>query len=240
VAIGLSASLWLTLTALVVTGAAWVQALSLFNVSVQLSTPRWVVGRALSLYQTFTFGSMALGSWLWGMVSDVTGPGTALIISAGVLVAGAAMGLVRAVPEFSSLDLDPLNQFSTPQLKLDLKGRSGPIMVMIDWHIPPENTEAFLAVMTERRRMRLRDGARQWVLLRDLENPEIWTESYHAPTWTEYIRHNQRRTKADAEMYDRLLALHQGPDRPRVHRLIERQTVPQHDDMPIIQHPKIL
>ncbi len=34
-------------------------ALSLFNMTVQLSTPRWVVGRALSLYQTTTFGGMA-------------------------------------------------------------------------------------------------------------------------------------------------------------------------------------
>ena len=41
-------------------------ALSLFNVTVQLSTPRWVVGRALSLYQTATFGGMALGSWIVG------------------------------------------------------------------------------------------------------------------------------------------------------------------------------
>ncbi len=54
-------------------GACWVLALSLFNVTVQLSTPRWVVGRALSLYQTATFGGMALGSWLWGIVAEATG-----------------------------------------------------------------------------------------------------------------------------------------------------------------------
>lgn len=239
VILAMSTWLWLSMLVLVFAGAAWVQALSLFNVSVQLSTPRWVVGRALSMYQTCTFGGMAAGAWIWGLVSDATGPEAALALSAAALLPGAAMGLVRAVPEFSALDLDPLGRFSAPAVKLDLRGRSGPIMVMIDWDIPADRTDEFLAVMAARRRIRLRDGARQWVLLRDLENPEIWTEAYHVATWTEYIRHNERRTKADADIQDRLIELNRG-ERPRVHRLIERQTVPLHDDMPILQHPKVL
>jgi predicted MFS family arabinose efflux permease len=52
--------------ALIVTGACWVLALSMFNVTIQLSTPRWVIGRALALYQTGTFGGMAAGSLIWG------------------------------------------------------------------------------------------------------------------------------------------------------------------------------
>ena len=91
----------------------------------------------------------------------------------------------------------------------------------------------------DRRRIRIRDGARQWVLLRDLENPETWTESYHVATWVEYVRHNQRRTKADAEVTERLMKLHRGPERPRVHRMIERQTVPLQDDMPLKSNPEI-
>ena len=60
-------------------------------------------------------------------------------------------------------------------------------------------------------------------LLRDLENPELWIERYQYPTWLEYVRHNQRMTKADAIVGERLRALHKGPDRPRVRRMIERQ-----------------
>ena len=60
--------------------------------------------------------------------------------------------------------------------------------------------------MAERRRIRRRDGARQWTLKRDLENPQIWIETYHTPTWIEYIRHNQRMTHADAVVGDRLQA----------------------------------
>ena len=214
-------------------GACWVLALSLFNVTVQLSAPRWVVGRALSLYQAATFGGLATGAWTWGALADRFDLATSLATAGGALVLAALVGLRLRVPEFGSLDLSPLEQFREPRLRLGLKARSGPIMIMVDYEIAQEDIPAFLATMVERRRIRLRDGARQWVLLRDLENPETWTESYHVATWVEYIRHNQRRTQADAEVTSRLLALHKGPQRPRVHRMIERQTVPLDDDLPL-------
>lgn len=238
--VALSTTLWLTLPGLMLAGAAWVSALSLFNVSTQLATPRWVVGRALAIYQTATFGGMAFGSWLWGAISEHWSTESALLIAVGVMVAGVAMGRVWAMPDFSDLNLDPADRFHEPTLRLDLRGRSGPIMVMIDYDVAPENTAAFLALMAERRVIRLRDGARQWALLRDLENPDIWVESYHVSTWVEYIRHNQRRTQTDATNRDRLLTLHRGPAAPRVHRMIERETVPLHDDLPILENPKIL
>ena len=236
--LGLSRDVLLSHAVLLPAGACWVLALSLFNVTIQLSTPRWVVGRALSLYQTATFGGMALGSWIWGLTADAFGPGYALI-SAGVLLLGcAAIGLRFALPQFGSKDLDPLNSFSEPVLRLDLRPRSGPIMIMVDYHIAQADIAEFLVLMAARRRIRIRDGARQWGLLRDLENPDIWVESYHVPTWIEYVRHNQRRTKADAENTEQLQRLHASPDRPRVHRMIERQTVPLQDDMPLREPPE--
>jgi hypothetical protein len=72
--------------------------------------------------------------------------------------------------------------------------------------------------------MRRRDGARHWTLLRDLEDPELWYETFQSPTWVEYMRHNTRATQADADIGDRIRALHTGPERPRVHRMIVRQT----------------
>lgn len=131
------------------------------------------------------------------------------------------------------------NSFAEPELRLDIRPRSGPIMVMVDYHIEQHNVHAFLEAMVARRRIRIRDGAKQWALLRDLENPDIWTETYHVPTWVEYVRHNQRRTYADAAVSEKLLSLHKGPDKPRVHRMIERQTVPLHDDMPLKPHIEI-
>jgi MFS family permease len=111
VLVAVSTTLWLVLPGLLMAGAAWVSALSLFNVSTQLATPRWVVGRALAVYQTATFGGMALGSWLWGWISEVGSPQTALLIAAGVMVAGAALGRVLPMPDFSDVNLDPANRF---------------------------------------------------------------------------------------------------------------------------------
>lgn len=238
VGLGLSRDVLLSHLVLLPAGACWVLALSLFNVSIQLSTPRWVVGRALSLYQTATFGGMALGSWVWGTTADAFGTGYALISAGVVLLVCAAMGLRFALPEFGTLDLDPQDSFREPVLRLDLLPRSGPIMIMIDYDIAQADIAGFLALMAVRRRIRIRDGARQWGLLRDLENPGIWVESYHVPTWIEYVRHNLRRTKADAENSEQLLQLHRGPGRPRVHRMIERQTVPLRDDMPLREPPE--
>lgn len=219
--------------ALLLAGACWVLALSLFNVTVQLATPRWVVGRALSFYQTAVFGGMAVGAWSWGALADGQGVSFALCAAAVLLLLGMVLGLWLWLPEFSTLDLAPLDRFRAPEPVLDIKARSGPIMVMIDYVIDPGDTDTFLGLMQERRRIRIRDGARQWALLRDMESPREWMESYHVPTWLDYLRHNHRRTKADAENYDSLRALHRGiDDRPRVHRMIERQTVPVHDDLP--------
>ena len=221
----------LTCAGLVISGACWVLALSLFNTIVQLSTPRWVVGRALSLYQTVTFGGIAGGSWIWGIAADNYGVANALLMSAVVMLFGIVIGLKFAMPAFESLNLDPLNRFTEPALGLDITPRSGPVVIQVDYEIHDHDVPEFLKLMGERRRIRIRDGARNWALMRDLEKPGSWTETYHTPTWVEYIRHNQRRTQVDGENTDRLRALHRGEAAPHVHRMIERQAIPPSDDL---------
>lgn len=220
-------------------GACWVLALSLFNVSIQLSTPRWVVGRALSLYQTATFGGMAGGSWLWGAVAENAGTNIALFGSALVLVGCAAIGLRFALSEFGTANFDASGTFREPALALDIRPRSGPIVVTVEYNIAQEDVPAFLKLMADRRRIRIRDGARQWLLWRDLEHPELWSESYHVPTWIDYIRHHERRTVADSANIEQLRRLHRGTEPPKVRRMIERQTVPLRDDTPFRDHPEI-
>ncbi|SOC84209.1 Predicted arabinose efflux permease, MFS family [Ensifer adhaerens] len=217
--------------AAVVAGGCWVIALSLFNTIVQLSTPRWVVGRAVSFYQTASFGGMAAGSWLWGSVAESSDSATALSIAAIVTAVGVVIGFFLPMPVFEELDLDPLDRFREPDLSLEILPRSGPIAINIDYEIADQDVSEFLKLMVERRRIRIRDGAQAWALMRDLENPHIWTETYHTPTWVDYVRHNHRRTKADALNFDQIRALHRGEHPPKVHRMIERQVIPPSDDV---------
>ncbi|XDA98331.1 MFS transporter [Sulfitobacter sp. LCG007] len=217
---------------LLLAGFCWVICLSLFNVTVQLSTPRWVVGRVIALYQTGVFGGMAAGSWLWGAVAESAGLQYALFGAGATMLLGILAGRYAPLPDSSDLNLDPLNRFREPALELDINQRSGPIMIMVDYEIAQKDVPRFLELMGERRRIRIRDGAQNWAVLRDLENPDLWTESYHVPTWVEYVRHHERRTQADAETSDALRALHKGDGPIRVHRMIERPTVSLRDDIP--------
>ena len=226
-------SLGTSAIALIVCGACWMTANSLLNVSLQLSTPRWVVGRALSFFMMSNALGMVGGSWLWGLLAETHTVQFAMAASAMLLLTGAAVGYRLPLPEFESLNLDPSNRFIEPTLALQLKQRTGPILIMIDFHIADHDIPEFLLTMAARRRMRLRNGARRWSLLRDLENPFIWTEKYYVATWVEYIRHNQRHTMSDSGTSDALRAMHQGDGAPQVRRMIERQTVPKQADPPI-------
>jgi MFS family permease len=219
----ISTWMWLTALPICVAGACWVLTLSTFNATVQLSAPRWVVGRAVSIYQMATFGGMAGGSWVWGWLTVHLGIEQAMLAAASALVVGGTIGLFSPLPPLATLDLDPLNRWREPQVALDIEPRSGPIIVTVEYLIRDEDVIAFLEAMSERRRIRKRDGARQWTLLRDLVNPELWIERYESPTWVEYVRHNQRVTQADAEIGDRVRSLHKGPNPPVARRLIERQ-----------------
>lgn len=219
-------------------GASWVMALSLFNATVQLSTPRWVVARVLALYQTATFGGMATGAWAWGAVASVAGWHQALLVCAGVLVIGIGIGRWLRIPEFGMLNLDPVNRFQEPKLALDIRGRSGPIHVMVTYHIDADDVPEFMRLMARRRAARRRDGARGWALLRDMEHPELWSESYHIATWDEYVRHNLRHTTSDAEVTSALHALNKG-EGPHVHRLIERHAAPSSEDVPLMDRPNV-
>lgn len=225
VVVGLSGWLVLTLPALMAAGAGWVLALSSFNVTVQTSAPRWVVARALALYQMAAFGGMAAGSWIWGRTAEADGIAVALAASGGILAACALVGMRLPLLQ-GDLKLEPLSLWQEPEVAVPIEPRSGPVVITIEYRVREQDAPAFLEAMGERRRIRRRDGARHWTLLRDLHDPELWIERYHTPTWVDYVRHHQRFTREDLAVAERVRALHSGLEPPRVHRMIERQPGP--------------
>jgi MFS family permease len=227
--ISASSSLLLTAASLMVCGGSWTLGLSRLNVSLQFATSRWVVGRALAIHQTLVFTGMTAGAWLWGALAEAHGIGAALAAAAALMLASAAVGLVYPIPA-TSADFDPLNQFREPKLALDIRPRSGPIRIAVEYLIREKDTDTFLQIMEERKRIRRRDGARHWTLARDLERPDCWIETFHYSTWLDYVRFSQRITKADEDVIKRIRALHHGGELPAIRRLIERPTTP-HDPL---------
>ena len=222
-AAGISRALPLTIAGLLLAGGGWVLALSTFNVAVQLATPRWVVARALALYQMAAFGGMAAGSWLFGFVAEGHGVAIALEAAAACQLASFILGLFAPIPMKGRIDLE-LRDWTEPTTIVPVEPRSGPIVTTIEYRIEESDIPRFLEIMNERRRIRRRDGARHWTLLRDLMEEDLWIERYHVATWLDYIRHNRRRTQADTVNTAQILELHKGDSPPIVHRRIERQT----------------
>lgn len=219
-----SSAFILTALALFGAGVGWVLALSTFNVTVQLSAPRWVVARVLALYQMAAFGGLASGSWLWGWVAKTQSVDSALLAAAGALLFSAVVGWLLPLQPSADRNLDPLRQYREPQTAVPVDLRTGPVVVTVEWIIDEDDIVAFLRAMADRRRIRRRDGAHRWTLLRDLHDPRVWIERYKTATWLDYLRHNSRITQDDAVVPERLRALHRGDGPPKVRRLIERPT----------------
>ncbi|WEX79696.1 MFS transporter (plasmid) [Sinorhizobium numidicum] len=219
----LTASIPIAALALAVGGAGWLLTWTGLDVSIQLSSPRWVVGRTLSIYYALSYGGMAAGSWVWGAVAQNFSLTIALEAAAVVLLLAAGAAFVLPIQLWEETDREA-SEFVPPPLAFNLQPRSGPIVIKVDYVIGEHRLEAFLECMRDRRRIQSRAGARNWTLQRNLQNPTLWTETFRTPTWTDYLRLNHRLTATDQDVDKRLAALHDGDLPPEPVLSIERAT----------------
>jgi MFS family permease len=89
-AMAVSHSMALALLAAALGGIGWVLALTTLNVAMQVRSPDAILGRCLAVYQAITFGSMAIGAWVWGAIADWSN----LPRSMGIAAAWLAVSLV--------------------------------------------------------------------------------------------------------------------------------------------------
>ncbi len=221
VAVALSRQPVLTAAALVVAGAVWMAAVALFNIGVQLSAPRWVAGRSLAAFQASIAGGIAIGSWGWGYLTDQAGVQTALLVSAAMMLLSPLLGLWLRMPPVGARNEDA-EVLADPEVRLSLTGRSGPLVVEIEYRVDQESARAFHNVMQEVQLSRQRNGAYGWSIARDIADPELWMERYHCPTWLDYLRQRNRSTQSERALHQRAMDFHLGPDPVRVRRMLER------------------
>ena len=221
-AVALSTNAILTAIALVLAGAVWMLAVALFNIGVQLSAPRWVAGRSLAAFQASIAGGIALGSWGWGHLTDLAGVETALLVSAGLMLISPLLGIWLRMPPVGARNEDATELLADPEVRLSLTGRSGPLVVEIEYRVAQDNARAFHNVMQEVQLSRQRNGAYGWSIARDIGDPELWTERYHCPTWLDYLRQRNRATQSERALHQRAIDFHLGPDPIRVRRMLER------------------
>jgi len=221
IVLGLSSWLALSMLALFVAGGCWTLALSTFNITVQTSVPRWVTGRALAAYQMCVFGGLALGSVVSGQIARSAGTEEALMFAGVAMLVGLVAARRYAIKSSESIDLNPhtLPLNSLPQLDLD--PRAGPIIVTIEYRVAQENSAAFVEAAHKLALLRRGDGASDWTLIQDLDEPERWIERFQAPTWLDHLRRQSRMTVATHAASEFVRTFHYG-DPPVVRRYIER------------------
>jgi len=202
IALGLSTNPVLSAAAMAVTGLFWVWTLATLNATVQLLSPAWVRGRAMSLYMLAFSGIYPLGSLFAGAVASGTSTSYAIVAMSSAAVLIGLGGLRLAVPSLDEVariehegDLDA--QPHPDQVE------GSPVMVLNTWVIADDDLVPFLEAMNELRLVRLRTGALRWRLYREVGDPHRMTEVVVVASWTDHLAQHRRIDAAAAALIRR-------------------------------------
>lgn len=217
-----SHSLLLSAAAFFFIGIANMQTASLFNIGVQLTSPRWVTARALSLYSSAMTGGIAVGAVIWGHIAARYGVSVALALSGGAAAATALVSHFLPLPREEEIDTASVELGSEPEVAMALTMRSGPVVVEVEYEVALADARAFYEVALRMQGVRHRNGGFNWSIARDIADPTLWTERYHCPTWGDYLRMRDRYTQADLELLHSVDSFCEGGQRRRVRRWLER------------------
>ena len=221
-ALGLGSNLVIALGAAALAGGAWTLLITFFNVVVQLSVPRWVLGRSLAVYQATVAAGLSFGAALWGWLAAQTDVHTAIMVAGAAMILSLVLNIVAPIRDASHGDTESVPAASAPELAIAINGNSGPIIVELEYRIPASQARKFYHKARQVQRMRGRNGAYGASLSRDLSDPELWLERAHFPTWNDYLRARDRPTQAERDLIAELRGMHVGPDAPRLQRRLER------------------
>jgi MFS family permease len=198
---------WVAVLACIMAGASWIIVLATLNVSAQAALPEWVRGRGLAAYVTVFFGTMSIGSALWGWVAERLGLAPAHYLAAAGAVAAIVLSRRWRLQTGPAADLTPSMHWPEPVLKGAVSNDAGPVLVTVEYHVAPENRAAFLAALAPIARERKRDGAYAWGVFRDTAHETRYLETFLLDSWLEHVRQHHRVTSADRLAQERLRAL---------------------------------
>ncbi|MEM9129912.1 MAG: MFS transporter [Pseudomonadota bacterium] len=201
-------------------GLSWIAVLTSFNVSAQTALPDWVRARGLAVFLMVFFGSMSLGSVLWGQIASFTSIPTALFIAAAGLGLGALITRKSIVGQGEVLDLSPAAMWPDAPALSEARTVNRAAMVTVEYSIDDKDRQAFLDAMHIFSKERLRDGAMRWALHESVENPGLWVESFHLPSWAEHLEQHRRVTREDADVQTKLNAFDTRASGPVVRHFI--------------------
>lgn len=197
-------------------GVCWTGVLSSLYVSAHVSLPEWVRARGLSIYLIVFFGSMSLGSIIWGQVATLTSIETALLIASVGIAAFIPLTWRAKLNQGDALDLNPSMHWpATSTFEGNANGR-GRVMIQITYKIAEPDRSRFLQLMQELSKSRRRHSAYDWAIVESLETPGTFVETWFEASWVEHMRHHERISMADKVIQDQIRRLHQNDGPPVV------------------------
>jgi MFS family permease len=219
---GLAKGPVLALLASLIAGVSWIAVLASLNISAQYALPDWVRGRGLAMYVMVLFGSLTIGSVLWGQVASMLGLPLAHFIAAGGALIAIPATRRWKIRTGRGPDLTPSMHWPMPIVARHVEDDRGPVLVTVEYRINPKDREAFLATLEKLAHERRRDGAYSWGIFEDTAEEGRFIETFLVESWLEHLRQHKRVTKADRVLQEHVYRFLR--DKPKVTHLIAATT----------------
>jgi MFS family permease/quinol monooxygenase YgiN len=194
---GLTETPAIALFAALVAGLSWIAAISILSFSAQSAMPEWVRGRGSALFVSVMFGTLSIGSGLWGQLAGLMGlPGAHLLAAAGALLV-VPMTARWKLHDGGGGDLTPSKYWPEPVLDHEVQPDQGPVLVTVEYRIDPKSRDPFLDALDDLAEQRKRDGAYRWGVFEDIAEQGRFLETFLVDSWLEHLRQHERTTNAD-------------------------------------------
>jgi len=199
-AAGAVSSLVFLAAVVLVAGAGWLVFISLTSALVQTLAPDWARARVLAVFILIFQGGIAAGSAAWGAVATRTGIPTALLFAGLGTMATIALRGIAKLPE-ATADMTSWNHWRMPAIQEEASAlEHGPVLVTVRYRVQSQHADAFLRAMQKYGRIRRRDGASWWGVFRDLEEADVYLETFLVTSWAEHVRQHDRFTRGDRDV----------------------------------------
>jgi len=171
---------------LAIAGWTWTILLGSLNAEVQVYLPAWVRARGIGLYGIAVYGGQGIGSLAMGFAAERYGLTRALMIGALSLLVGATSAIWAPLRELSDIDRSPAVTWVEPSTSPNREDAHVALVVTMTYEVADGSEAEFLNQIRSLRRIRLRNGATSWELLRDTTSATSFSERFSVPNWDQY------------------------------------------------------
>ena len=212
----------------IVMGAGGVSYITIFSQLYTIgmkSAPKWIGARVLAVYLLILNGGLAVGSVIWGIITNTIGIPITLSISSLALAVTIITRKRYSSTLVDDLDFTPAgsDHWSLPsQLSIDPANSEGQTLITIDYKIDPKLSEEFEKRVLELGIILKSEGMAYWGLFQDPADIGHYLEIRIADTWTDHMRQHERVSKNVKLMEDGIRALLKDCPQPIVSHYIAK------------------